>query len=494
MASILLEPVPNEEARRFIADKPVVSRRVFDRLVPEVQGRVFTITGVRSADTMQRVRDRIADLPMGADWDEVKKDIVKQVLPDFVDPDATPEERDKAIASSNRRAELLMRTHGFQAYQSAAWHAHEEMTAVFPYRRYITVGDERVRDSHRALHGVILPVDDPFWDDHYPPWDYGCRCQAVPVSRAAYEKELARDGERDADAKRVPGEAQRNDMRTSGRLIRDGQVYDVKPPREKTGRGYKWHPRDLRTPVEELKERYSPEVWQAFDSAARNTTIPAGKTTLSQWLGLSGEDGSAAAGAGPVHHPDDLLRQRGYSAEVAAKVLNEQPGYEESVVMRRWARDGKGQRAIAWGQSAADRHQREVFSRIVDGIEPYRSEAPAFRGFKSRIQPGTGRDMLRDILSNEVYENPSPGMSASKSFDVAQRTDYLGRNGFLVEIRKHRSARDFEPIAKALHPQHKNEAEVVFPYGRFKLLEVSEVEIVRGPQRWSVPLLIMEEI
>lgn len=494
MASILLKPVPNEEARRFVQDKPVVSRQVFDRMLPEVQGRVFTVTGVRSADILQGIRDRVADLPAGADWDEVKKDIARRILPDFVDPEASPEDQDKAVAASNRRAELLMRTHGFQAYQAAAFNAHEEMKEVFPYRRYITVGDERVRDSHRALHGIILPVDDPFWDTHYPPWDYGCRCQAVPVSRRAYEQEQARDAERAPDAKRIPGPAVRKDMRESGRLVRGGQTFDVTPPREKTGRGYKWHPRDLKTPVQDLRSRYSPEVWEAFERAARTTRIPSARSSLAEWLGLPPADGAGVEGDGPINHPDDLLRRRGYSADAAAKVLSEQPGYEESVIMRRWARDGNGQGAIAWGQSPSDLRQRVVFSRVIDGIEPYQSEDPVYRGFKSRIQPGSGRDILRDILLKEGYENPSPGMSASKVLDVSQRAEYLGRKGFLVEIRNHRSARDFEPVAKALHPKHKDEAEVVFPYGRFKLLEVKEMDIQRGPQHWTVPYLIMEEI
>lgn len=47
---------------------------------------------------------------------------------------------------------------------------------ILPLLKYSTVGDGRVRASHRTLDGVIRPVDDPFWLEHYPPNDFNCRC------------------------------------------------------------------------------------------------------------------------------------------------------------------------------------------------------------------------------------------------------------------------------------------------------------------------------
>lgn len=41
---------------------------------------------------------------------------------------------------------------------------------------YKTIGDGRVRDEHRKLHGTILPVDHPFWTMYYPPNGWNCRC------------------------------------------------------------------------------------------------------------------------------------------------------------------------------------------------------------------------------------------------------------------------------------------------------------------------------
>ncbi len=41
---------------------------------------------------------------------------------------------------------------------------------------YMTIGDGRVREEHRVLDGVTKPVLDPFWNVHFPPLGFRCRC------------------------------------------------------------------------------------------------------------------------------------------------------------------------------------------------------------------------------------------------------------------------------------------------------------------------------
>lgn len=53
-------------------------------------------------------------------------------------------------------------------------------TNVFPFWEYRTVGDNRVRQEHRDLEGVILPIEDPRWQKIMPPNGWNCRCYIVP--------------------------------------------------------------------------------------------------------------------------------------------------------------------------------------------------------------------------------------------------------------------------------------------------------------------------
>ena len=230
MADFLFGPVPHDEAVDFIASKPLVSRDVFNRLLPELRARAFTITGVDAATTVQAIRDRIAELPAGATWDSVKKDIAKKISPHFIDPDADAQERDKQVNASNRRAELLLRTHGFQAYQTASFQRMNEQKDVLPYWQYVTMGDGRVRHSHAVLNGLVLPASSPFWNTHFPPWDFGCRCQAVPLSPEEHADIRAEDAGKPADQQRALDGAALRELEQNNRLVRGpNQITSVAP-------------------------------------------------------------------------------------------------------------------------------------------------------------------------------------------------------------------------------------------------------------------------
>lgn len=63
-----------------------------------------------------------------------------------------------------------------QAESADSWRQIQEDKESFPLLRYSTVGDNRVRDEHAELDGVIKPIDDPFWSSWFPPNDWNCRC------------------------------------------------------------------------------------------------------------------------------------------------------------------------------------------------------------------------------------------------------------------------------------------------------------------------------
>lgn len=52
---------------------------------------------------------------------------------------------------------------------------------IFPYWKYKTVGDDKVRQEHAALDGLILHYKDLRWEEIFPPNGWGCRCKIEPV-------------------------------------------------------------------------------------------------------------------------------------------------------------------------------------------------------------------------------------------------------------------------------------------------------------------------
>ena len=170
-ANLTIETFPNEAAADYIHGKAVADPTHFGNLPPQLKQRAFTVAGIEQLDALQRIRDAVAKLPEGASWDEAKKEIAAEISP-FVGGD------DKAAKA---RANFMLRTHGFQAYAVARHQQQMSVARDFPYWKYETVGDSRVRPGHAALDGKVLRADDPWWNTHYPPWDWGCRCIVVAI-------------------------------------------------------------------------------------------------------------------------------------------------------------------------------------------------------------------------------------------------------------------------------------------------------------------------
>ncbi len=102
------------------------------------------------------------------------------------------EEREVQLGSDKRMRtiyETNMRTaRAYGQYQRTL-----QTSDVLPYYVY-ELGPSRVhRKEHLAWAGLMLPVDDPFWETHYPPNGWGCNCRLRQVSQYEYER-LQRDG------------------------------------------------------------------------------------------------------------------------------------------------------------------------------------------------------------------------------------------------------------------------------------------------------------
>jgi len=54
--------------------------------------------------------------------------------------------------------------------------------------QYRTAGDDHVRVTHQILNGITLPATHPFWENYFPPNDWGCRCTAIQVRKGKYPR------------------------------------------------------------------------------------------------------------------------------------------------------------------------------------------------------------------------------------------------------------------------------------------------------------------
>jgi len=89
------------------------------------------------------------------------------------------------------RLEVVFRNNLSNTYNQSTRHQAVQNKDVTPYLLYDATLDEKTRPSHAELDGLILPADDPRWNELTPPLGHNCRCAIVPVTPddARFERE-----------------------------------------------------------------------------------------------------------------------------------------------------------------------------------------------------------------------------------------------------------------------------------------------------------------
>lgn len=87
-----------------------------------------------------------------------------------------------------KRLLLIFEVNTRQSYAAGRWSRIERSKARLPLVVYRTMHDERVRVSHAAWDGVALPVDHEWWNTHYPPCGWRCRCTAFATDERGLAK------------------------------------------------------------------------------------------------------------------------------------------------------------------------------------------------------------------------------------------------------------------------------------------------------------------
>ncbi len=67
------------------------------------------------------------------------------------------------------------------AIQGEVWRNMERDRNLYPYWVYKTEGDDKVRDEHAALDGLVFKIGDPEGDSVHPENGYNCRCHSEPA-------------------------------------------------------------------------------------------------------------------------------------------------------------------------------------------------------------------------------------------------------------------------------------------------------------------------
>ncbi|MDP9990922.1 SPP1 gp7 family putative phage head morphogenesis protein [Variovorax boronicumulans] len=167
------------EAIDYLKGKLPETSQAHDDLAGPVHGKVFTVTGATKTDLVRDLHRSITSaIENGTTITDFRKDFDKAVQQHGWQYKGKRGWRTSVIFDTNMRS----------ARMAGRWKQLQDGKDRRPFLQYRTAGDARVRPQHRQWNSLIYAVDDAFWQTHYPPNGWGCRCTVRAYSQADLDR------------------------------------------------------------------------------------------------------------------------------------------------------------------------------------------------------------------------------------------------------------------------------------------------------------------
>lgn len=181
---------PDDAIRAALQRRAVLPGEFYGRLRREARAAAFTVSRLTQIEHIEYVqRLLIEDLRDGGNFARWKQRML---------------EHPEIARLQSWHLETIYRTNAMAHYAHGRARSILEHASTHPFLMYSAVLDTRVRPTHAKLHGIILPVDHPFWKLHFPPLGFNCRCQVISLTRAQAERRIAEARDRGRNVTEPP--------------------------------------------------------------------------------------------------------------------------------------------------------------------------------------------------------------------------------------------------------------------------------------------------
>jgi SPP1 gp7 family putative phage head morphogenesis protein len=171
----------------FIKNKKLLKGFSYKDVWNEEHAACFTVAKAMQIDILSDFHTAVTKaVEKGQSFESFKKEI-KPILQEkgwwgrknMVDPKTG--QTVNAQLGSDRRLKTIYNTNMRQAYSYANYQSAME-SDLHPYLMYCIGASKHHRPEHESWDGLILPKDDPWWDNHLPPREFNCQCYFRAVS------------------------------------------------------------------------------------------------------------------------------------------------------------------------------------------------------------------------------------------------------------------------------------------------------------------------
>ncbi len=184
---------PFTEQVDFFQQKLNLPTERFDDILKDAHDRAFVVAGAMKADLLNDLRQAVdRSIAEGKSIQWFRKEFDNIVAKHGW----TGWTGEGTKAGRDWRTRVIYRTNLSTSYAAGRWQQlnDPDLLKRRPYWKYIhndTV--QHPRPLHQSWSGMVLKHDDPFWQTHFPPNGWGCRCRVTSVSTSEYKGHPAPD-------------------------------------------------------------------------------------------------------------------------------------------------------------------------------------------------------------------------------------------------------------------------------------------------------------
>ncbi len=173
--------LPFEEAIAYFRSKLNIPSERWDQIVAEAHDWAFAVAGVTKGELLEDLRQAIEKaLTEGTTLQEFRQDF-----------DEIVEQRGWSYRGGRDwRTAIIFGTNIRVAYAAGRYRQMTEpaVLAARPYWMWRHGDSYQPRPLHQEWDGLILAASDPWWQTHYPPCGFGCRCRVFSLSTTEVER------------------------------------------------------------------------------------------------------------------------------------------------------------------------------------------------------------------------------------------------------------------------------------------------------------------
>ncbi|WP_448761748.1 phage head morphogenesis protein [Acinetobacter tandoii] len=185
---------PPAKAIQYLSEKDLVPTKNWYDILDGAHNKAFVIANLARIDILSDIKQSLIDAQEKglslAQWRE-------NIVPTLKSKGWWGKDHEGRDMGTPYRMSTIYRTNMQSAYMAGRKFEMQQSTDTHPLWRYISMMDNKVRPSHRALNGKVMRADDPAWDSIFPPNGWHCRCRVSPMTenaakRGGYEIESSR--------------------------------------------------------------------------------------------------------------------------------------------------------------------------------------------------------------------------------------------------------------------------------------------------------------